>query len=416
MLVKEGDTMANDDKIYQAYIGEMGSEFQHQTKMRIDWILDNAKASKTILDIGCSQGIVSILLAKVGARVIGIDIQKENILFAQELLCKDYSELQNSITFDCVDFLKYEYSGKFDGIIITEVLEHVEAPELFLQKATALLSETGRLIITLPFGVNDHPDHKETYYLYNTYQLVAPILDIVDIQMQDGWIGIIACCKGSLSEVVSLNETLFQSAEQAFYHIDRSLNNRLKSLYSKNLEANEKYRKMSELINNYKADISQQKVKISNLSEQITTWKDWHKSLQDKYEALQVKNNGLQASHADLQTKYIDLQAERTALKTKYIDLQAERTALQTQCDDLDNLLKELKKDYFVTASDGIQLLSSVKEQLSTLQMQNGYLTRENAEYRRKFAKITETLPGRVALWGYRWLKRVKNRLYKLFH
>ena len=78
--------MANNDRIYEAYMGEMGEKFRQQTIERMDWILQQVGDRETVLDIGCSQGIASILCAQQGAKVTGIEIQKENCVFAFELL------------------------------------------------------------------------------------------------------------------------------------------------------------------------------------------------------------------------------------------------------------------------------------------------------------------------------------------
>ena len=52
----------NEDKIYEAYTGRLGKAFQESTVNRINWILSNVNRGDTVLDIGCSQGIISICL------------------------------------------------------------------------------------------------------------------------------------------------------------------------------------------------------------------------------------------------------------------------------------------------------------------------------------------------------------------
>ena len=58
------------DRISQAYKGELGEQSKEDAYKRIDWIRSNVKGD-TVLDVGCSQGITSILLAKEGKRSWG---------------------------------------------------------------------------------------------------------------------------------------------------------------------------------------------------------------------------------------------------------------------------------------------------------------------------------------------------------
>lgn len=66
----------NDDRITEAFNGKLGVNMQRKTKKRVDWIIGNTKGNN-ILDVGCSQGIISIILGKKGKNVIGCDRQVE---------------------------------------------------------------------------------------------------------------------------------------------------------------------------------------------------------------------------------------------------------------------------------------------------------------------------------------------------
>ena len=60
---------------------------------------------------------------------------------------------------------------------------------------------------------------------------------------------------------------------------------------------------------------------------------------------------------------------------------------------------------------DSVELLARAKKELQRLQAQNAYLKTENANYARKFAKITATWYGRFALRCYRALRKSKWRV-----
>ena len=51
------------DRIWEAYSGKLGNTMMKSSKGRIDWICSKVEGSY-VLDVGCSQGISSIILAK----------------------------------------------------------------------------------------------------------------------------------------------------------------------------------------------------------------------------------------------------------------------------------------------------------------------------------------------------------------
>lgn len=55
--------------------------------------------------------------------------------------------------------------------------------------------------------------------------------------------------------------------------------------------------------------------------------------------------------------------------------------------------------------------LGDARKTISKLRTQVGYLQRENAQYRQKLAKITDTWYGRLAIKGYHLLQKIKRSL-----
>ena len=74
--------MANSDRISEVYKGEIWAESTQQVaRDRIHWLV--GQATGDVLDIGCSQGIISILCAREGMNVLGVDIQADRIEYAE---------------------------------------------------------------------------------------------------------------------------------------------------------------------------------------------------------------------------------------------------------------------------------------------------------------------------------------------
>ena len=233
--------MANDDKIYLAYSGELGERAKTNAKMRIDWIIKNLVDAETVLDIGCSQGIVSILAAENGKTVKGIDIQIESVAFAKKLLNDKYAHLKERVTFECVDFFEYTGEELYDCVIITEVLEHLENPSVFLEKAKKNLKKGGKVILSVPFGVAPHPDHKATYYLTNFVSLVEKFFSISRIEYMERWMGTVLCNDEQNNNFL-IDKKQVELLEENFEKLDKTMSDRIKGLYQRNQELNQKYK------------------------------------------------------------------------------------------------------------------------------------------------------------------------------
>ncbi|PJJ76584.1 ubiquinone biosynthesis O-methyltransferase [Thermoflavifilum aggregans] len=101
----------------------------------------------TILDIGCGNGVISRYLGGMGFRVLGVDISEKAIDQARKL------NMWEHVRFEVMHAEKLTMEGaQFDVIICSEVLEHLDHPEVLLQQINKLLKENGKLIVTVPNG------------------------------------------------------------------------------------------------------------------------------------------------------------------------------------------------------------------------------------------------------------------------
>jgi len=88
---------------------------------------------KSVLDIACGSGRVSLLLAERGARVIGIDYSSEMIELAKKYL----SEYKTSVNveFICGDFVEdFNIKELFDITLALGVFDYLKEPLPCLQK------------------------------------------------------------------------------------------------------------------------------------------------------------------------------------------------------------------------------------------------------------------------------------------
>ena len=121
----------------------------HQIKShRITYILDQIKnrdiKNLKILDVGCGGGIVCEPLARLGAKVTGIDFAPNNIKAA-----KIHSEKNKlKINYICKDIEKSKLDEKFDIILMFEVLEHLDNWKKTIKNIKKNLNRNGKIIIS----------------------------------------------------------------------------------------------------------------------------------------------------------------------------------------------------------------------------------------------------------------------------
>ncbi|RCL29141.1 methyltransferase type 12 [Pseudomonas sp. AFG_SD02_1510_Pfu_092] len=255
------------DRVMEAYYGKLGEQFMRETQSRIHWICAQVKGRR-VLDVGCSQGIVPLLLAREGCQVTGVDTSPQAIEEARAYLAAEPAHIQQNVTYINSDFLALDtLEVEPDTVVISEVLEHLVRPELFIEKARDLLKQGGRLVVTVPFGVNDFIDHKHTFYLMEPFRLLAEHLQIVEVKMLGKWLGIVAVKNEAHTPGVidSLTIDRVRELEKAFESIERSLRASL-GVTSKQLEdTNKKYRTANEQIAQLKAESQ----KVEALSRQL---------------------------------------------------------------------------------------------------------------------------------------------------
>ena len=121
----------------------------HQIKShRMSYILDQINnrniRNLKILDVGCGGGIICEPLARLGAKVTGIDFAPNNIIAA-----KTHSK-KNKLKINYInkDIEKSKLDEKFDIILMFEVLEHLDNWKKTIKNIKKNLNKNGLIIIS----------------------------------------------------------------------------------------------------------------------------------------------------------------------------------------------------------------------------------------------------------------------------
>ncbi len=101
-------------------------------------------AGRTALDVGCGAGLMCEPLARLGARVTGVDAAAENVAAASA-----HAAGQGlAIDYRCADVATF--SGQFDLVTSMEVIEHVADPAAFVAALALRLAPGGLMILSTP--------------------------------------------------------------------------------------------------------------------------------------------------------------------------------------------------------------------------------------------------------------------------
>lgn len=160
------------------------------------WFVGHIDPEWSVLDVGCGNGALTSDLAKHCKRVVGIDISSLNIARAKKAARAD---------FVCADVTNYNFNGKFDCIVLSNVLEHINKRVLFLQK---LKDHSARFLIRVPMLDRDwitlYKKEFEVEYRLDPTHCVEYTLDDFKKEMSDAGLKIESyrICYGEIYAVV----------------------------------------------------------------------------------------------------------------------------------------------------------------------------------------------------------------------
>jgi len=99
----------------------------------------------SVLELGCNEGIGTLILSEQAEKVVAVDFDKEAIEYA----LKNFTD--TNITFICEDFLSKKF-GSFNVVVSLDVVEHIDKSleDAYFETILDNLKEHGVCIIGTP--------------------------------------------------------------------------------------------------------------------------------------------------------------------------------------------------------------------------------------------------------------------------
>ncbi|HXG85358.1 MAG TPA: class I SAM-dependent methyltransferase [Pyrinomonadaceae bacterium] len=101
------------------------------TETKNNFLIEKIKEDSDILDLGCGRGYVAKTLLEKTSKILGVDYNRASIEHAKKSLSGTGAEF---ICEDIFDYLSENPERRFDIIVLSHILEHIDAPEDFLNK------------------------------------------------------------------------------------------------------------------------------------------------------------------------------------------------------------------------------------------------------------------------------------------
>ncbi len=378
--------MGSLDRIAEAYAGDLGESIRKDSRARIDWICELVRGNR-VLDVGCSQGICELLLARRGFQVLGIDVAQESIDYSRELISREPDEVRSRVRLECRDFLVGPIQEEcFDTVLLTEILEHLAEPEELVQRAAAQLSPGGRMIVTVPFGINDHPDHKQTFYLADILDLLSRHVSVQRVVFLGNWVGL--CCEKTPSPepLEQVASELVLREERAFFALERPLRDRLKKTEDLRRKAVSDYETAKGWVRARDERLAGMERKLEDCRQQL------EQNLTEKAFCIGQLEQHLEARLAEtdarLEQVRRDFETERQQTRRLLADKEASIRSLE-------GLLRKEQ-----TAREALKTVS--EKDRKAAQSEIAGLRSERSRLARQYKLLAESKLGRFTLWYWK--------------
>lgn len=147
--------VAGDYQYRALHSGHRMQRFWHGGKLTmIDQLIrPHLQAGSRLLEIGCGAGNLLLQASVRGSYPVALDLAMQSLAFVRSRLEEARSGPEAPSGFACtqaIGELLPLADRSFDCVLLSEVIEHLEAPKVSISEASRVLRPGGRLLVTTP--------------------------------------------------------------------------------------------------------------------------------------------------------------------------------------------------------------------------------------------------------------------------
>ena len=131
------------------------SDSRHYEHPRVRWIIELVSGGR-LLEVGCGNGGMTALLAPSVERLVALDVSTLSLSSVDALGLRNVETVEALVE-------HFEPSGKFDWIVMSEVLEHLRRPQAVIARCLGWLAPGGSLLVTTPNGHWESNEHLQEF-------------------------------------------------------------------------------------------------------------------------------------------------------------------------------------------------------------------------------------------------------------
>ena len=134
-----------------------------------------------IMEIGPGHGFYLAAACKQNIQVTGIDISEASISHTRNALKTLAPEQMDDTHLIYGDIYELDEENQYDGIVASEILEHIEAPQAILSKLAKHLKKEGFIFVNIPI-CSPAPDH---IYLFKHANEIIRLIEECNLEIDD---------------------------------------------------------------------------------------------------------------------------------------------------------------------------------------------------------------------------------------
>lgn len=148
-------SVAGDYQYRVLHSGHPMQRFWHRGKLvMIDQLIrPHLRAGSRLLEIGCGAGNLLLQATVAGSYTVALDLSMQALTFVRSRLEDAQSTPEAPNGFACMQAIGESLpfgDDIFDCILLSEVVEHLETPQISIREAVRVLCPGGRLLVTTP--------------------------------------------------------------------------------------------------------------------------------------------------------------------------------------------------------------------------------------------------------------------------